>query len=130
MPKIDLTDVQEGFEPAPPGSYLLACTAVEEKEGPAGTYANWTFQIVGGDHDSKKIWHITSYVRQAQFGLKHLLGAFGEDVSGEVDFEPTDYIGRQVWGEVIQQEYKPDPTDLDPNPETVTTNKIKKFAPE
>jgi hypothetical protein len=50
-------DTQKNFEPLPPGWYEAVVLDSEIKQGPKGSYINWTFGIVGHPN---RIWDVMS----------------------------------------------------------------------
>lgn len=63
MPAIDF-DVNDdsiktnNFDPLPPGEYQVVITDSEEKENSkkTGSYMQFTFEVVDGDHKGRKLW--------------------------------------------------------------------------
>lgn len=105
---VDFTGVESGFPRVPDGDYLLEVTKIteEESEESGNSYLSWTYQIVGGKHDGKKVGDILSLSPKALFRLKDLLTAMGAEIpDGEFNLAVEDYIGVQVGATIGQEEY-------------------------
>lgn len=107
---VDFTGVSSGFEKIEPGTYLARVSNIEERTSKAGKpYLNWEFTLIGGDVDGRKTWYMTSLAPNALWKLKDMLvKAFGrdkEEVSGNFELDPTDYIGEEVALIIGEEEY-------------------------
>ena len=123
--RINLTGVEDrSFEPLPSSRYILKITDFELREtsgsgklGAGVPMINWEFTVQSdrnGDekYKNRKLWMNTVIHEKTLFNLKSLLratGAFkGEELEGEVDFEPEQCLGTEVIGVVSQREYNGD----------------------
>jgi len=109
--RVDMRTVTS-FEPMPVGTYEAVLTGVEERvaQSSGDPYLNWEFTIVGpSEYDNRKVWDITSLSEKALWRLRQTLVALGldpADLSGEIDFEPTELIGSRCLVEVNQEEWE------------------------
>lgn len=112
--RVDFSEVQE-FEPLPSGVYAVRITKVEEKQKPGGEYPylNWEMTVIDGEFADRKLWECTSFAPKALFKLKGLLECLDgvELDSAELDFEPQDYVGRELLVEVVVGQYNGKPTN-------------------
>lgn len=90
-----------GFEPIPDGSYHLRLRDVDAtREGPAGPYWSWEFEIVEeGPHKNRRLWVNTSLSEKAAFKMKETFEAFGASLDTDTD----DLMGQVVKGVVTQR---------------------------
>jgi hypothetical protein len=75
------------FEPIPEGAYHVRLLEVDaSREGPAGPYWSWTFEIVEpGDYVGRRLWNNTSLSPQAAFKMKETFDAFGVPYDTDTD---------------------------------------------
>ncbi len=79
------TEVTEAYDktPIPVGVYDAVLTAVEVRQGPKGPYLNIEATLVGGDHDNRKVWGISSFSEKAigmPGGVANLLQVVNPDI--------------------------------------------------
>jgi len=95
-------EVRDFSEPVPVGWYHMKVTDGEVRESgpnaknPGAEYINWEMTIQEGEYENRKGWVNASLLPHALFTLKGLLGACGIDVSGDLDFEIHDVVGRDL----------------------------------
>lgn len=106
MIKLDFSNVTGGgFEPVPAGDYLVEIEKVEEKTSKAGNaMLNFTFNIVDGEYEGRKIFDLYVLTEKALWKLQDLFSALGRDVSGMVSFHPEDLIGETFIANLMIQE--------------------------
>lgn len=100
--KIDFTGVEaREFEPLPVGRYFArvsGCTYVEASQRSGEPAVAWEFTVEGDEYDGRKGFMNTSLQPQARWSTKRILKALGvpdDELEGEFDFEPEDYVGRE-----------------------------------
>ena len=113
---VNLDDVKE-LQPVPAGNYVCKVIAGEVKEGPKGKYIAWTLEICEGEFAGQQLWHNTSLVPNAQFGLKRFLQACRFEW-GKSSFNTEDVFGSEVIVKVVVKDYEGAPK-----------NKVKGFIP-
>ena len=95
-------EVRDFSEPVPSGWYHVKVTDGEVRESgpnaknPGAEYINWEITIQEGEHEGRKGWPNASLLPHALFTMKAILGACGLDVSGDLDFEITDVVGKDM----------------------------------
>lgn len=89
------------FDPVPDGVYYLKLVDVDTtREGPAGPYWSWEFDIVeSDDHNGRKQWNNTSLSEKAAFKMKETFEAFGVPLDTDTD----DMLGMVVKGQISQR---------------------------
>lgn len=102
--RVDFTDVegQKEFTPIPPSRQDVIVSDFDTGEvsensknaGAAKLSVEYTVQ--GGDYDGRRIWDTFIVLPQTLWKLKAFLSAVGEDVEGELDITPEDYVGREL----------------------------------
>lgn len=104
MPKLDKTTAKaidktdpakSGFDPVPEGDYYASLYSVETREGPAGPYWSWCFQILSDLHpeyEGRRFWTNTSLGESSRPFFKRMFDAF--DVPADTDTE--DLLGQPV----------------------------------
>lgn len=100
MPQLSKTQAKrvgaaEGgaFEVLPEGPYVcqLKDVRVAPKEGPAGPYWVWEFEVgQPEEHAKRKLWVNTSLSENADWKMKEMFDAFG----AETDTDTDDLIGQ------------------------------------
>ena len=126
MPKLSkavakkVADTEGGsFEPLEPGVYHVRLVNVDgSREGPAGPYWSWEFDVVEPG-SSGKLWNNTSLSEKAYFKLKETFEAFGEDTDTDTDDLIGEIVKAVVSTRVIQQGDK----------KGQVTNQIDKLVP-
>lgn len=63
------------------------------REGPAGPYWSWEYEILDGEFMDRRLWNNTTLAENAQFGLKQTFDAFGV---------PTDTDTDELLGKVVR----------------------------
>lgn len=104
--KVNFTDVPDsvGFDPVPPGEYVVTVTKGEMGESgdnakhPGTPYINWDLVVAEGQFQGRHIFTVTSlWPDSLQYGLKPLLKAVGGfNTDSELDFEIEDVINKQL----------------------------------
>lgn len=78
------------------GEYEVAVEECEEKEGQAAPYLAWKFKIdEGSESDGGVLYLNTSMSEAALWNLKALFEALGIEVDGEMEVDPSEYIGER-----------------------------------
>lgn len=68
-----------------PGAYHVRLSNVDsDREGPAGPYWSWEFDVVEPGH-SGKLWNNTSLSPKAAFKMKETFDAFGVGLDADTD---------------------------------------------
>lgn len=95
--KVDAAESE--FNPVEEGIYVLQLREdVSVKEGPAGPYWAWSFEIPEGEEKAgRRFFHNTSLSEQAFFKLKETFGAFGVPTNTDTE----DLVGKRVKGHVV-----------------------------
>lgn len=85
---------EDGFAPVEEGIYILRLREdVEVKEGPAGPYWKWVFEIPEGEEKAGRRFFLnTSLSEAAFFKLKETFAAFGVPTNTDTE----DLVGRTV----------------------------------
>jgi hypothetical protein len=125
--KINFSNVEtRDFKPLPAGWYTVHVTDGEVRESgpssknPGSEYWHMEYTVDEGQEGANhKIWDNVSLLPHALFSLKGLCGAAGFDVSGDLDIEIEDLLGKQL--QVRINQYKGD------NGETY--NNVKSYKP-
>jgi len=112
---VNLTGVETKATPLPPGYYRGAVSQCEQKISQSGNaYIAWVFTVVSPEEFmGRKAFYNTSLQPQALWNLKKMLQALGyseDDLSGEIEFEPTDLLGIEATLVVVEDEYKGETT--------------------
>ncbi len=104
MPKLDFSEVEE-FIPVPVGRYIAEVMRSEQGMS-ASNQRKWSLMLQvredsahDGEFVDKTIKWDLSLQKKAMWKVMQTLQALGEDVSiddTEFDFNPEDYVGRQV----------------------------------
>lgn len=107
---LDFTDVEDNdFETVAEGTYHAVLFDIEEGESSKkGTpLLNFEFKIMGGKFDGQKVWEDYYLTDGAMWRLKKALNNLApeRDHSGELKFEPQDYMGLECDIEVEHSEY-------------------------
>jgi hypothetical protein len=113
---VDLSDVGDvSGKPPPEGRYAVVVSNFEEREAgdqaknPGSAYISWELTVIRGEHEGRKFFQNTSLLPQALFGLKQLLLATEdwteEDLNGQLTFDPTDIVGKEIGVKTINKEY-------------------------
>jgi hypothetical protein len=92
MPKLDKKTATrvgnaEGssFEALPEGPYLARLREVTVRDGNKGPYWSWEFEVVGGEHDGRRLWVNTSLSENADWKMKEVFEAFGYSTDSDTD---------------------------------------------
>lgn len=81
------------FDPIPDGAYHVRLRDVDtSREGKAGPYWSWEYEVVDGEHKSRRLWNNTSLSEAAMFKVKETFDAFGV----ETDTDTDDLLGSVV----------------------------------
>lgn len=119
---VDPNTDASGFGYVEAGKYTLRVVKVEEKEGPAGPYLNWSFELTDpnvktadGKGKPGNIFEITTLKVGAQFRLRQLTDALGVEWG---DFDTDNVIGSEFDAQVDIREYQ-----------GTLSNCIKKYIP-
>lgn len=99
---VDFTDTGEGFSAVPPDTYEAQITSIEVKDSKDKQSQNlqWQFTIIEGEYIDRVLFLWKNLKPQALWSLRELLVDLGvprEDVEGEFEFEPDDFIGMNVY---------------------------------
>ena len=120
--RVDFTNV-ESFEVLPTDIYPAVITNIEEKTGKTSgqPYLNIEMTVSEGDYEGRKLFGMVSFSPKAAFKVKEFLIACGvdaEELGGNYDVEPEDYIGTELIASVIVDQY-----------EGKENNKVEAFLP-
>lgn len=78
------------------GEYEVAVEECEEKEGNQAPYLAWKFKIdEGSESDGGVLYLNTSMSEAALWNLKALFEALGIEVDGEMEVDPSEYVGER-----------------------------------
>lgn len=78
------------------GEYEVAVEECEEKEGQVAPYLAWKFKIdEGSESDGGVLYLNTSMSEAALWNLKALFEALGIEVDGEMEVDPSEYVGER-----------------------------------
>jgi len=105
--RIDFSQIPE-LEPLPTGEYPAVVTGVELRESRSGPdpYLNWAFEITSPEYLGRKVWLVTGLGVKALWKLQETLEALGAtNLSGEIDLNPQEFVGRQCNIVVSQEVY-------------------------
>jgi len=105
--RIDFSSIPD-LEPIPAGVYpaVVADIELRESKTTSNPYLNWTFEITAPEYLGRRVWLVTGLSPEALWKLRETLEALGEqDLSGEIDFDPQDYIGETCRVVVSQEVY-------------------------
>lgn len=105
---VDMSDVED-FGALDPGEYEVVVTDVEERQGQKAPYLSWEMTIVEGQYEDRKVWNNTSLSPQSMPFLKQFLTAAGldpDDMQGQFEFDPADFIGARLRIQTGVQEYE------------------------
>lgn len=94
----DFSTVQdtESFATIPEGIYLCRVADVREGHARDGS-VQWSLRLEAaeGEHAGRTAaWDSLTWSEKGVHRVKHVLGALGFDVSGELDLEPDELLGR------------------------------------
>ena len=108
--RVDFTNV-ESFEVLPTDVYPVVITNIEEKTGKTSgqPYLNIEMTVTEGEYEGRKLWGMVSFSPKAAFKVKEFLIACGvstEDLGGNYDVEPEDYIGTELMISVVVDQYE------------------------
>lgn len=101
MAHVDFTDVEErSFDLLPRGQYLIEVTGAEERTGETSgvDYLNLELTVLDGEFQGRKLFDSMSYSQNALWKLKGFLRAAGydeEDLAGDFDVDPAEYVGME-----------------------------------
>ncbi len=127
--KINFEGVESGFDALPSNKYHVVVSeadlreAGEDAKHPGSEYYNWTFTILSGKFEGRKLFTNTSLLENALFALKGLCEASQqwtaeELASDEFDFDPDRVVGTEMVLTVSQKPYQGE-----------MQNQVKKFRP-
>lgn len=107
---VDLTNA-DSFDPIPTGAYETVVSNIELRDSKSSEwqYLNLELTVLSGEYANRKLWLNLSLSPKASWRLKKALTALGfpkERLTGQVVFDPDDFIGAECVAEVIQA---PDP---------------------
>ena len=107
--RVDFTNVEE-FEVMPTDIYPVVITGIEERAGKTSglPYLNVEMAVTEGEYEGRKLWGMVSFSPKAAFKVKEFLVACGvsaEELEGNYDVEPEDYIGIEILASVIVDQY-------------------------
>lgn len=140
--RVNLSDVDGGFDPLPAGRYVLNVfdgeirTSGDNAKHPGSQYIAWEFTVASGDFEGRHVWtntvidHGDCDCGQAEtfnkglFQLRDLLAATGrwtaeELAADDFDFEIEDVVGQQVSAQLTVRQSE----------EYGDQNQIKRFRP-
>ena len=106
--QIDFSSVEdeESFASVPEGIYLCRISEVREGTTREG-HPRWALRldVAEGDFAGRfGAWDGLSWTPRALPRVKQVLATLGFDVSGTVDLEPADLVGRRIRAELINEE--------------------------
>lgn len=107
--KLDFTGVQDlEFTVIPAGTYRAECFSVKPKkaQNSGNPMLEWSFNIVSGEYEGRRVFTNTVLLPQTMWKLKAMLRGFdlgGQELTEEVEFEPEDLIGQQVYIKITQR---------------------------
>jgi hypothetical protein len=99
--KVDFSGVStDEFTALPEGQYKVRVFEVTKETSRNGDpYLSWVFRVTQPkEFTGRRAWHNSSLQTQALWALKRLLVALGvgpEDLQGEIEIEPADFIGSE-----------------------------------
>lgn len=141
--RVDFSNVEDkNFDPVPTGKYLLAVTDYEVKEcGPESKNAGAPliqFEFVIQQPEKigeqkvadRKLWtNMMPTVANVLWRLKNFLGALGDDVDGELNFNPSEIVARPYEQRLLVAKVQVQPKRKDPKTgkEYDERNEIKTF---
>lgn len=106
--KVDLSNVDSNSL-LPEGEYQAVVYDVAQKQNKAqdGFNLHWQFKVVGGEHEGKSLFLITSLKENALFRLRDVLVALGVPIpeSGQLEFDTEDLLAKPCTVVVTQGEY-------------------------
>ena len=111
-PNYNETNEGADFKPVPKGKYLARCMAAVEKNSRDGrtTYYDCEWQIVGGQHDGRKVWGTLtekSHSQEAEdISRRHINTIFAACGKPDSVRLPKDLEGIQVYIFVKEKTYK------------------------
>lgn len=97
--KIDMSgaDNSTKFEPLEEGTYLAKIAKIEKRESKAGnTYLQFDYVVLDDNGKARHVWENYPLVPKALWKFKELLDALGISSEGEIDFEPSEVLGREI----------------------------------
>jgi hypothetical protein len=130
--KLDFSNVKT-MEVLPVGVYHVVVSDAQVKPGQQDQYIAWEFTITEGPAQDRKLFENNSVGIKSLWSLKTTLLALGADptkLSGEVAFDPADYIGAHALAIVGQKAYQGEQrnvvTKLQADPSAMGTGAVKK----
>jgi hypothetical protein len=105
---VDFSAVEdiEDYQSVPPGRY--PCKVAEVREGTTRDGdARWSFrlEVIGGEFAGRTAaWDGISFGERGMKRTKHVLGALGFDVTGQLSVEPQELVGHEAWAEIRPEE--------------------------
>lgn len=75
----------ESFEALPEDRYLARLRSVEAKDGQAGVYWRWEFEVAEGPYENRRLWVNTSLSERALWKLNEVFSAFGATPDTDTD---------------------------------------------
>lgn len=89
-----------GFDPIPAGTYHLRLRDVDsDRQGAAGPYWSWEFEILDEGFTGRRLWNNTSLAENALWKMNETFKAFGAGMDTDTD----DLCGMVVRGVVEQR---------------------------
>lgn len=125
--KLDFTDVKSSsFEPLPAGWYHVIVNSVKESEAgdnaknPGAPMLNMEYVVQSGDYEDRHVFENVTIVQTTLWKLKGILEAMNYDVSGELEFDPDDFVGNELQ---VKLSIQPETKDFD------AKNNVKGYKP-
>jgi len=121
--KLDFTNVTDGFELLPKGTYPVYVFELQEKTATTGNeMIKVILKVADGEFKGRQIWTNLVFVETALFKIREFLVACGATVPKKtVDIDFNKCIGKKVKVEVIHRTTKEKPDE--------PFTDVKKFLP-
>lgn len=97
--KIDFTGIGKAFEAD--NEYVVVVDSCEVKEGQNGQYLNFTL-LGTGEFEGARQWYRASFAPGAMWRTRAVLEALGVEVEGEVEINPSEFVGRHLLAEMVE----------------------------
>lgn len=137
--RVDFSNVegQRSFEPIPASRQTVVITGWEagevtgeEAKHKGAPKLTLEYTISGDPEENKfanrKLWDTFVVVESSLWKLKAMLAAIGEDVSGELNIEPEEYVGRELEVKIGLQPARKNPSTGE---EYAARNKVQAYFP-
>ena len=113
--RMDFTNVEDvSYVSVPEGAYLCRIDDVREKNTRDGS-PRWSFRliVVEGEYAGRTAaWDSVSWTERGMGRCKHVLKKLGFDVSGVIEVESSDLVGRRARVQIEFEEHQDPNTDI------------------